>query len=617
LSTLNPNKAYGPDGISPRILKEARPAITKVLTRIFNLSITKGIFPALWKRANVLPIFKKAEQFLTSNYRPISLLPTLAKVFEKIVFKYLFNFFRTNFMISIWQSGFLPGTSTVTQLIEIYDQFCKAVAKGKDVRVVFLDISKAFDTVWHKGLIYKLKAQGIRGKILAWLIDYLHDRQQRVVINGIHSQWGSIEAGVPQGSVLGPLLFLIFINDLTFVVNYCKIRLFADDTCLFIEVDNPDLSADCINQDLQSIDEWSKKWLVNFSPPKTEEMIITNKRPRQHPPLYLNDQLIKNVKDHKHLGIHLSSNLSWRKHVQEIAKKANRSLGVLRMLKMKLDRKSLETLYKSFVRPILEYGDAIWHIPNPVNLTMLLLDKVHVNAARIVTGATARCHIEELFQEIGWETLFSRREFHRANIMFNIVQGTAPTYLQDLLPDSIHQRTTYNLRNRGDLDQPYTRTVTYANSFIPSATKQWNDLPVKIKQSQSDKSFKHNYLAYFPRPTQSKLFNHGNRFPSVHHARMRIRCSKLNKQLHDDLHVIDNPNCECILNQPESPEHYFMHCPWYTLARQTLFAELEQINVRDIDSDLLLYGSSDFNFPTNISIIDAVHKYIVSTKRFD
>jgi hypothetical protein len=125
------------------------------------LSITKGIFPALWKRANVLPIFKKAEQFLTSNYRPISLLPTLAKVFEKIVFKYLFNFFRTNFMISIWQSGFLPGTSTVTQLIEIYDQFCKAVAKGKDVRVVFLDISKAFDTVWHKGLIYKLKAQGI------------------------------------------------------------------------------------------------------------------------------------------------------------------------------------------------------------------------------------------------------------------------------------------------------------------------------------------------------------------------------------------------------------------------------------------------------------------------
>jgi hypothetical protein len=159
--------------------------------------------------------------------------------------------------------------------------------------------------------------------------------------------------------------------------------------------------------------------------------------------------------------------------------------------------------------------------------------------------------------------------------------------------------------------------VTYANSFIPSATKQWNDLPAKINESQSDKSFKHNCLAYFPRPTQNKLFNHGSRFPSVHHARMRIGCIKLNKQLHEDLHVIDNPNCECILNRPESPEHYFLYCPWYTQARQILFNDLEQINVRDIDGDLLLYGNSDFDFPTNTSIIGAVHKYILSTKRFD
>jgi hypothetical protein len=155
LSILDVNKAYGPDDISPKVLKEGAPMIVKSITKLFNLSLEIGIFPTSWKLANVVPIYKKAEEFFTSNYRPISLLSILAKVFERVVFKYLFNYFRDHFMISIWQSGFLPGTLTVTQLIEIYDQFCKAVSAGKDIRVVFLDISKAFDRVWHEGLIHK------------------------------------------------------------------------------------------------------------------------------------------------------------------------------------------------------------------------------------------------------------------------------------------------------------------------------------------------------------------------------------------------------------------------------------------------------------------------------
>ena len=149
LSTINPNKAYGPDGISPRLIKEAGTSIVGVLTRLFNKSLELGKFPSMWKKANVIPLYKKAERYLAANYRPVSLLSIMAKVFERIVFKYLFNYFREHFMISVWQSGFLPGSSTVTQLIEIYDQFCKAVSKGKEIRVVFLDISKAFDRVWH------------------------------------------------------------------------------------------------------------------------------------------------------------------------------------------------------------------------------------------------------------------------------------------------------------------------------------------------------------------------------------------------------------------------------------------------------------------------------------
>jgi hypothetical protein len=147
--------------------------------------------------ANVCPIYKKAEEFFKENYRPISLLSTIAKVFERVVFKHLFNFFRSNFKISLWQSGFLPGHSTITQLIEIYDEFCKAVENGKEIRVVFLDISKAFDRVWHEGLLNKLKGCGIRGRLLQWLRSYLSERQQRVTINGVFSPWGKILAGVP------------------------------------------------------------------------------------------------------------------------------------------------------------------------------------------------------------------------------------------------------------------------------------------------------------------------------------------------------------------------------------------------------------------------------------
>jgi hypothetical protein len=309
--------------------------------------------------ANVCPIYKKAEEFFTQNYRPISLLSTIAKVFERVVFKHLFNFFRANFRISLWQLGFLPGHSTITQLIELYDEFCKAVEKGKEIRVVFLDISKAFDRVWHAGLLQKLKGCGIRGRLLQWLQSYLKDRQQRVVINGVFSPWGKILAGVPQGSVLGPLLFLIFINDITHIIRRCKIRLFADDTCLFIEVDEPAAAAEALNEDLTNIQEWAEKWLVTFSPPKTEGLLITNKAPRNHPELYLNNQRIAEVKHHKHLGIYLSHNLSWNKHAEETAKKANRCLGILRPLKFLLDRASLETLYNSFIRPILEYADIV------------------------------------------------------------------------------------------------------------------------------------------------------------------------------------------------------------------------------------------------------------------
>jgi hypothetical protein len=527
LSTINVNKAYGPDNLSPRLIKEAGNTIVKVLVRLFNLSLTKGVFPSLWKKANVLPIYKKAEQFFTINYRPISLLCILAKVFEKVVFKHLFNYFRDNFMISIWQSGFLPGVSTVTQLIEIHDQFCRAVSQGKDIRVVFLDISKAFDRVWHAGLIHKLRKHGIKGRLLAWLVDYLRDRQQRVVINGVSSSWGNIQAGVPQGSVLGPLLFLIFINDIAHVVHHCHIRLFADDTCLFIEVNNYEETTRKLNEDLSHIVDWSNKWLVDFSPHKTKQMIITNRDPQDIPVVLFNNHPVERVTEHKHLGLTFSNDLTWKSHVYNIAKKAYNCLGILRPLKMKLDRRSLETLYKGFIRPILEYADVVWHIPADHRQVLNILERVQLEAARLVTGATRRCPTQKLYEEVGWELLALRRQFHRAIMMFKIVTAKAPVYLQDLLPDRVNARTRYNLRNRGDLQVPFARLEKYSYSFFPSAVRLWNTLPNDIKQANTEYSFKSRYIKKYPRPKTRSYFYQGSRFANVAAAKMRIGCSFL------------------------------------------------------------------------------------------
>lgn len=246
---------------------------------------------------------------------------------EKLIFDRMFEYFKSNFLISIFQSGFVPGHSTTTHLVEIYHSFCQAVSDGKEIRVVFCDVSRAFDRVWHKGLLFKLEKCGISGSLLAWLRNYLQDRYQRVVLNGQMSSWELIMAGVPQGSVLGPLLFLIFINDITYAIQHCKIRLYADDTSLFIEVDDRVRAAEQLEEDLNALSSWANTWLVKFSPPKTESLIISNKRHlEEHPPIRMEGSVIQEVTHHKHVGVTLSRNLSWHEHICAIEKKPDQFL---------------------------------------------------------------------------------------------------------------------------------------------------------------------------------------------------------------------------------------------------------------------------------------------------
>jgi hypothetical protein len=232
----------------------------------------------------------------------------------------------------------------------------------------------------------------------------LKDRLQRVVINGQASKWGQIQAGVPQGSVLGPLLFLLFINDLTHVVNNCNILLFADDTCLFIEVDNREETAQMLNEDLENIQNWARNWLVTFSPPKTKSLIISNKKDSNlNPRVQLNGCVIDEVTTHTYLGLKFASNLRWNHHINDISIKARKRLNLMIPLKFRLDRNSLEIMYNSFVLPTMEYANVVWG--GTYESDMLKLERIHIDGMRLVTGATARSNIANLYNETCWQSI--------------------------------------------------------------------------------------------------------------------------------------------------------------------------------------------------------------------
>ena len=308
IRSLNPNKAHGWDEISVRMIKLSDVALVVPLKIIFTNCLRSGLFPHIWKHANVVPVHKKNEKNLKGNYRPISLLPIFGKILEKLIYDSLYSHFVSSELLNPNQSGFRPGDSTVNQLISITHTIFKAFDCNPplDVRSVYLDISKALDRVWHDGLIYKLKRCGVSGNLLALINNFLKDRKQRTVLNGQSSSWGDVSAGVPQGSILGPLFFLVYINDLTEDLR-CNVKLFADDTSLFTVVQDSNSAANDMNHDLELIRQWAHDWRMSFNPdPQKQavELIFSRKKIKaDHPELYFNNSPVMKVDEHKHLGI--------------------------------------------------------------------------------------------------------------------------------------------------------------------------------------------------------------------------------------------------------------------------------------------------------------------------
>ena len=337
------------------------------MTILFQNSTKSSCYPVIWKRSNIIPVHKRNDKQLVKNYRPISLLPIFGKIFEKIIFDRLYNFLLQDELLNPNQSDFRPSDSCVNQLIAITHEIFEAFDcnPSLEVKSVFLDISKTFDKVWHEGLLYKLKSMGISGELYNLLENYLSDRFQWVLLNGQASSWRPVLAGVPQGSILGPLLFLIYINDLPNELK-SNAKLFADDTSLFTIVKDKTESANIPSNDLSEISKWAYDWKMLFNPdpckPAQEVVSSRKNKTQRHPAISLNNIQVERTSYQKHLGLLLDEKLNFKQHVDSAILKMNKGIPVIKKLRHSLPRKSLLTIYKAFLQPLVDYGDIIYDL---------------------------------------------------------------------------------------------------------------------------------------------------------------------------------------------------------------------------------------------------------------
>ena len=625
IKALDSSKAHGYDNLSIKMIKLCEKSITIPLKLIFEESLKCGVFPEIWKKANVVPVHKKEDKTLVKNYRPISLLPIFGKIFERVIYNSIFNYFNGNKLFTPSQSGFLPGDSCIAQLLSIIHEIQTAFDENPagDVRGIFLDISKAFDKVWHEGLLYKLKTYGIDGQLLSLLENYLKNREQRVVLNGQTSEWRKIKSGVPQGSVLGPLLFLIYINDLPDgISSICKI--FADDTSLFSKVIDINESANNLNSDLEKITKWAHQWKMQFNPDpnkQANEVIFSKKlNGISYPPVKFNNNDIAKCSDQKHLGIVLDSMLNFESHVNQKIKKCNKLIGVIRRLSVHLPRTALLTIYKSFIRPNLDYGDILYDKPKNENFQNKL-EKVQYRACLAITNAIQGTSKDRLYDELGLYSLTNRRWKSKLIFFYKIVNGMLPNYLYSFL--DFPSQENYPLRSASEnIIRPIpTRTKTFKNSFFPFCISEWNNLATEIRNAKSINIFKKLILK---EKKEHSLFSIYDPLGVKLLTRLRLQFSHLNE--HKFRHGFNdtlNPICACG-NEIETTEHFFLRCHFFSAQRKELFKSLEKMDPHFLELNpkkqvlVLLYGSQINDSKSfNHDILKNVITFIKATARFD
>ena len=482
LKALEPNKASGPDQISPTVLKELADVLCKPLAQIFQAAIDSGEAPNQWKTATVTPIFKKGDKHKASNYRPVSLTSVCCKICEHIISKAIRNHFEKHEVLCDHQHGFRYGRSCETQLLMFVDDLASSMAEGKQIDAIVLDFSKAFDVVPHGSLLTKLSYYGVRGTTLKWIDSFLSGRTQRVLVDGEYSDTAPVTSGVPQGSVLGPMLFLAYINDMPECIT-SQTRLFADDTIVYRHI-NTQRDCDKLQEDMHALEEWEEKWGMTFNPSKCETIRITRKKTPITRTYILKEEELKTVRSAKYLGVTVASDLSWNEHVANTVAKANRALGFVKRNVVTPSTATKERAYNALVRPILEYASTVWS-PGQKCLCATI-EAVQRRAARYVCGLQSRQEsVTAMMHRLQWETLENRRKKGRVTMLYKIWTDQVAIPSTKLVPT-----TRVTRGHSAKLQQLVAKKNYVQQSFFPSAIKLWNSLPDVVVSQPSIEDFK-------------------------------------------------------------------------------------------------------------------------------
>ena len=436
LKKLNPHKASGPDQLKPIVLQTLHKELAPILEIIFQRSLDQGKLPTIWKEANVSPIFKKGDKTDPANYRPISLTCVLCKVLEHIVASNISKHFTDQNILYDLQHGFRERRSCETQLIMLIDELSKNMESKKQTDLILLDFSKAFDKVAHEKLLQKLHAYGIRGDTLKWIKDFLDNRKQSVVTNGISSSPIPVSSGVPQGSVLGPILFLAYINDLPEQVR-SRVRLFADDTAMYLCISSLS-EANILQEDLLKLEKWEEDWDMNFNPAKCQVLHVTRFKTPIPSKYFLHNTELESVPAAKYLGVTISEDLSWGNHINNITKKANQTLGFLKR-NIKVRNQDLKsTAYKTLVRPQLEYASSVWSPHTDTDIKKI--ESVQRRSARWAThDYRSTSSVTEMLNKLSWRPLDQRRIDTRLIMLYKITYDLVAIPLTDYLTPNRRQ----------------------------------------------------------------------------------------------------------------------------------------------------------------------------------
>ena len=493
IKKLRTEAAAGPDKIGPKLLKELSDVVASPLATIMRRSIESGQVPGDWKEANVTPIFKKGQKSSPGNYRPVSLTSVSCKMMEAIVKDDIVHYLDKKKLIRTSQHGFVKGRSCVSNILEFLDKVTVAVDGGEAADVIFLDFAKAFDKVPPERLLKKLRGHGIKGKLLRWIREWLTGRRQRVVLNGKYSTWEDVLSGVPQGSVLGPLLFLIFINDLDLAVAKTSIlNKFADDTKL-AQVMKSEEDRNTLQRSLDSLVEWSECWGMQFNVAKCKVMHVG--RSNHQYEYTMGGNALTKTTEERDLGIIMTDKLKPSAQCAKAARVATAVLGQVSRAFQYRDKNVFIQLYKQQVRPHLEFSCQAWSPWQQGDKDVL--EKVQKRAISMVSGLRAKDY-EGRLQELGLTTLEERRHQADMHLMYKILHGKDDQSLFRLAAEG--PQLTRNAAGPLNVRANHGRLEVRSNFFSVRVTEKWNMIPSEIKTMKSVTTFKDAYKRY-RRPT--------------------------------------------------------------------------------------------------------------------